>query len=113
MSDRRKMHFFDWLTGAAFLAMGVFLGLAVGEWLTLEGAAFWNTAIYIFIPFGFLFVFIFFLGEVTDLSAITGVKRATSKRTKEPKPRALLASFPTGFFIGAAGAQFGLTEMLL
>ncbi|MEO0912695.1 MAG: hypothetical protein AAFY59_06880 [Pseudomonadota bacterium] len=111
MNERHKMEFGDWLNGTAILAVSLFIGLAVGEWVTLEGAAFWLTIIYIFIPFGFVFVFIFFMSEVSDLSS--GIKRPVSRPPKRPKPLALLASLPAGFFIGVIGAQFGLSEILL
>jgi len=111
MSDRRKMQLGDWFNGAALFAVGLFLGLAIGEWLTLEGTAFWLTIIYIFIPFSFVFLLIFFLGEVTDRSFFSGVK--APKRPEKPKPLALLATFPSGLIVGAIGAQLGLSEILL
>ena len=113
MSDRRKMHIGDWLNGAAILAVGLFLGLAIGEWINLEGAAFWLTIVYVFIPFGFVFLFIFFLDDLMDRSFFSSIKPPSSKKTEERKPLALLLSLPTGFMIGAIGAQFGLTEILL
>lgn len=112
MSDRRKMHFIDWLSGAAMLAVGVFLGLAVGEWVKLDGAAFWTTIVYVFIPFGFVFLFIFFSTDLLD--RLNGaVKPAAVRRWERRKPLALLFFLPAGLLIGAIGAQFGLSEILL
>ncbi len=112
MSDRRKMQFGDWLSGAAMLAMGIFLGLAVGEWVKLDGAAFWLTIIYVFIPFGFVFLFIFFMTDLLD--RFNGaVKPAAVRRWEKRKPLALLFFLPAGVLMGTIGAQFGLSEILL
>ncbi len=113
MGDRRKMQIGDWLNGAAILAVGLFLGMAVGELINLEGAAFWLTIVYVFIPFGFVFLFIFFLDDLMDRSLFSGIKPASSNGTEKRKPLALLFSLPTGFVIGVIGAQFGLSEVLL
>ena len=113
MSERRKMQGIDWVIGASSVAVGLFLGLAVGEWVKMEGIARWLTIIYIFIPFGFVFLFIFFLDEVTDRVFFTGVKSSAAKREKRRKPLALLLTLPVGLVIGAIGAQFGLSELLL
>jgi len=113
MIERRRMQFGDWLNGAALFAVGVFVGLAIGEWLSLEGAAFWLTAVYVIAPLGLVFLFTVFLEKVTDRIFPSGVKASPSGRQKTRTPRALLAAFPTGLAVGAIGAQLGLSEILL
>jgi uncharacterized membrane protein YfcA len=113
MSERRKMQGIDWLIGASSMAVGLFLGLAVGEWVQMEGIARWLTIIYIFIPFAFVFVFIFFLSDVTDWVFFSRVRSSAARREKRRKPLALLFTLPVGLVIGAIGAQFGLSELLL
>lgn len=112
MTDRRKMQFGDWINGAALLAIGVLLGVALGEWLTLEGAAFWFAIVYIFIPFGFVFLLILLLPKVFDYLNY-GVKPAAVKRWERRKPLALFFFVPAGVIVGVVGAQFGLAELLL
>ena len=111
MSERRKMQFIDWVMSASFLAIGLFLGLAVGEWLKLDGIARWLTLIYIFIPFGFVFLFIIFMHDLWD-RIFFNIKPASSSRYEKAKPLTLLLSLPVGLLVGVIGAEFGLSELL-
>jgi len=102
------MQFDDWLNGAALLAVGVFLGLAVSEFLKLDGAAVWRAILSIIIPFGFVFLLIVLMDRIGG-----PVKPAAVRRWIKRKPLALQFFLPAGILIGAVGAQFGLTEILL
>ncbi len=113
MADRQKMDFWDWITGAAFLAMGVYLGLALSGLIELEGAAFWFTVVFVVIPFGFVFLLVFYMHDVVDRVLNGTIIPASVKRWRKRKPVPLLLSLPAGVVIGVVGAQFGLTEVLL
>ncbi len=112
MSDRRRMRIGDWLNGAAFLAIGVFLGLAADGMAGLAGTAFWPMIIIIPVLFGGVFLFLLFFDRVVDRIFSSGIKPASRPRTKDRKPLVLLLSLPTGIAIGMIGAQLGLGELL-
>jgi len=113
MGDRQKMNLLDWIVAAALLAAGLYLGLALAGLIGLEGAAFWHTVTYVLIPFGFLFILIFYMGEISD-RALNGTKKPASvKRWQRRKPVALLISLPVGVVIGVVGSRFGLGDLLL
>jgi hypothetical protein len=113
MSDRQKMNSFDWIVAAALLAVGVYLGLALAGLIGLEGVAFWNTVIYVLISFGFVFLFIYYMGDISD-RVLNGTKTPASvKRWRRRKPVALLLSLPVGVVIGVVGSRFGLSDLLL
>ena len=113
MKERPRMYLFDWLIGAAWLAVGLYLGLAIGEWLTLEGAAFWSTIIYTFVPTALFFALLVLADRVLERGIRNAFRRGPTRPRKPPAPLALLMSLPLGLLIGVIGAQFGLTELLL
>ena len=113
MRERHKMQLFDWVIAAGLLAVGFYLGLAVGALLQLDGFAFWFTIIYVFIPFGFVFLFIYFMDDLADRIFSGARKPAHLKHTQKRKPLALLLSLPIGLVVGVIGSQVGLTEFFL
>lgn len=113
MSDRRKMQIGDWLIWFALLIAGALLGLIIVVLVGLEEPAFVQTVLFYFIPFGFVFVFTFFLFEVTGSNALDETDVASSQDPKKPKPLFLLVSLPAGFIIGAVAATLGLNGTIL
>ncbi|WP_019953967.1 hypothetical protein [Yoonia vestfoldensis] len=113
MNDRRKMAPGDWLNAAAFLAIGVFLGLALDMLLTLDWAAFWLTAISMAILFWGLIAASSVIDSLFERLFPSGVKPARNAPAKQRGPLAVLASLPAGILIGLTGAQFGLGGLLL
>ncbi len=113
MSNRRRMQLGDWLNGAALLAVGVFLGLAIHNMAQLVGTAFWPMIIIIPVLFGGVFLLVLVFDGLIDRIFPSGIVPATQQKTKERRPLALLSSLPTGIIIGVIGAHFGLGEIML
>lgn len=113
MDSRRIMTIGDWLNSAALLVIGVYLGLALEKLFQLDGVAFWVVGIGIPIIFGGVLLFGQLFDGLTDRLFPSGVKRIYKPQTKKRRPLALLLALPIGIIIGVAGAQFGLSEMIL
>lgn len=113
MADRHKMQLFDWVIAASLCAVGFYLGLALAALITMDGAAFWLTVIYVLIPFGFVFVFIYYMNDLGDWIFPGSVKSSAPARMRKRRPVLLYLSVPAGVVIGVIGAQFGLTELLI
>lgn len=103
----------DWFNGAAILAVGFFLGLAINAIVPLIGTPFWPVALLIPILFGGIFLFDAVLDGLFARIFLRGVQPARQQQAKERKPLALLLSLPVGILTGVIGAQFGLGELLL
>lgn len=113
MKERQKMNAFDWFIGAGLLAVGLYLGVAIGELLSLDGMAFWGAILYILVPFTLVFVLILLADRVIERGIWKAFTLKPSRPLKKPAPLALLMSLPLGLLIGVVGAPFGLTELLL
>lgn len=113
MADRHQMAFFDWVIAAGLCAMGVYLGLLLAALITMDGATFWLTVIYVLIPFGFVSLFIYFMNDLGDWIFSGRVKSSAPARMRKRRPVLLYFSVPAGVIIGVIGAQFGLGELLL
>jgi hypothetical protein len=112
MSDRRKMQIGDWGNGAAILAVGVFLGLAIYNMIPLVGTSSWPLIIIIPVLVGGVFLFELGFNKLVDWIFPNGIKSAGRSQVKQRKPLALLLSLPTGIIIGVVGAQQGVGEIL-
>ena len=113
MSDRHKMQLFDWVIAAGLCAVGVYLGLALAALITIDGAAFWLTVIYVLIPFAFVFLFIYYMNDLGDWIFSGKIKSSAPARMRKRRPVLLYFSVPAGVIIGVIGAQLGLGELLL
>ncbi|WP_295070322.1 hypothetical protein [Tabrizicola sp.] len=113
MPNRRKMGPGDWLTATAFLAMGLFLGLALANMVLLVGTASWPIIILIPLLFAGVLVFDSLLGRLFGRFFPSGVRPASHPAPKERRPLVLLLSLPAGLVIGVVGARFGLDDLLL
>lgn len=113
MSDRCKMQVGDWLNGAAILAAGVFLGIAIDAMLDLAGTAFWPLIILIPVLIGGGFLGVLFFDRLVDRFFPSGIRPASRPGTGKRRPLALLLSLPAGIIIGVIGAQLGVSDMLL
>jgi uncharacterized membrane protein YfcA len=107
------MQLFDWVIAGSLCAVGSYLGLALAALITMDSAAFWLTVIYVLIPFGFVFVFIYFMNDLGDWIFSGRVKSFTPARMRKRRPLLLYFSLPAGVIIGVIGAQFGLGELLM
>lgn len=113
MRHRRSMGLWDWINSAAFLAMGVFLGLAVNAMVQLVGTPFWPFIVIIPLLFGGVLLLDDLLDRLTGRILPGGVKPAPESHPKARRPLVLLLSLPMGLAIGLIGAQVGLGDILL
>lgn len=113
MNDRRRMNPNDWINTVAFVAMGIFFGLALDNLMQLDGIFFWVTAISMPILFFGVIGAASLLDWLFERVFPSGLKPARKPAIKQRRPVVLLASLPAGILIGLTGAQFGLGELLL
>lgn len=103
----------DWFLAAGNLAVGLLLGAAIGEWIGMEEDAFWFTVIYVFIPFGFVFLLVYFLNKVAYRGFFKGEEPAAVRRLNRRNRLAYLAWIAIGMVLGVIGSQFGFGKAVL
>lgn len=113
MANRRKMQLGDWFNGAALLAVGFFLGLALDGMIDLVGTSFWPLIILLPVLFGSVFVFGQMFDGLIERFFPSGIKPAKGAQRKERMPLALVLSLPGGVVLGVIGGQMGLRALLL
>lgn len=107
------MNMGDWFNSIAFLAVGIYVGLAVDGILKLDWVIFWIFAIGMPIVFWVFIALSGMIDGLIDRILPGGIKPARNPRPKERKPLLVLFSLPAGVVAGLVGARFGLAGLLL
>lgn len=113
MTSRRRMRPSDWLSTAALLAVGLYLGLALHNLLKLERLWFWGAALGAPLVFWGLIGLDGHIGRLVDRFFPRGVRAARSPVTRERPPLAVVCGAPVGVILGLVAGWFGLGGLLV